>query len=167
MTEGVGTNRKREFVPRREFSIMRLIVGLTLAVHVIVGGWAANRAWWQVRDLYVSAPPGAIRPGWRPLIRVTTSGRKSVTVYVLLAQGARTDTIAVNRISGHKDGFWNPTFITRTFSPRVSRNQVSHFEAGLATLRVEAHGYPQWMRTPPPVIHEMPVHIAAAPAPQP
>lgn len=158
--EGARTRARRKFLPRREFSVMRLVVGLTIAVHVMFGAWSANRAWWQVRDLHVQAPSGAVRAGWRPLISVVTSGRKEVTVLVLLRQGVRTDTIAMHRIGGHKDGFWNPLFISQTFAPRVSRIQAGRFTEGPATLRVEAHGYPQWLRTPPPVIREILVRIA-------
>ena len=69
-----------------------------------------------------------------------------------LTQGARTDTIAVQTISGHRDGFWDPRFISRSFVPRVTPTQVAHFIAGRAVLRAEARGRPQWLREPPPVV---------------
>jgi hypothetical protein len=169
LTADLATQGARRPAARtREFSPLRLLVGLTIAAHVMFGGWSAHRALWQVRDLDVQAPPGAVRRGWRPLIRVTTSGWKDVRVLVVLAQGARADTVAVHRIGGHRNGFWNPSFISRTFSPRVTTRQASHFEAGPATLRVEAHASAQWPRTPEPVIREIPVRVASLPpAPQP
>jgi hypothetical protein len=150
----------RASIPRREFSVVRLVIGLTIAAHVILAAWWVHGAWTQVRDLDVQAPPGAIRAGWRPLIRVVTSGRKDVRVLVLLEQGPRTDTIAVHRIGANRNRFWDLQFVSRTFSPRVSRTQAGHFSEGQATLRVEAHGDALWVRTPPPVIREIPVRIA-------
>jgi hypothetical protein len=157
---GVRERDNQTVLPKREFSVARLFARLTIAFVVVLGGWTAHRTWFQVRDLHVQAPPGAIRAGWRPLINVVTSGRKEVRVLVLLNQGERTDTIGVHRISGHRNGFWDPRFISQTFSPRVSRTQAGHFTEGPAMLRVEAHGYAQWLRTPPPVVREIPVRIA-------
>lgn len=134
-------------------------IGFVLAFGILVGGWSADRAWTQVRRLDLVANP-EIGAGSAPRIEVVTSGRVTVTVVLTLAQGVRTDTIAVQTISGHRDGFWNPRFITKTFYPRLTSAQMAHFTTGIALLRAEARGRPQWMREPPPVVREVPVTIA-------
>ena len=133
-------------------------VGFILAFGILVCGWALDRAWTQVRRLNLVANR-EVGAGSAPRIEVVTSGRVTVTVVLTLAQGARTDTIAVQTISGHRDGFWDPRFITRTFYPRLTAAQMTHFAAGAAVLRAEARGRPKWMREPPPVVREVPVTI--------
>jgi hypothetical protein len=140
---------------------MQWIIGITIGLHVVFGAWSANRAWVQVRSLDVDIPIGALRAGWTPRISVVTSGRTSATVYVTIVQDGRADTISVHSIGGHRDGFWDPRFISRTFSPRVSARQAERLTAGRAILRAEAHGRPQWLRTPPPVVREVPVIVAS------
>ena len=144
---------------KRGPDVIKWFVGFVLAVHVLFGLWAADRAWTQVRRLEMSATP-VIAAGSMARVDVVTSGRTPVTVVVTLTQGARTDTIAVQTISGHRDGFWDPRFISRSFVPRVTPTQVAHFLAGRAVLRAEARGRPQWLREPPPVVRELPVTIA-------
>ena len=127
---------------------------------VVFGAWSANRSWTQVRSLDLSAPPGAVRTGWTPRISVVTSGRATITVYVTLVQGGRTDTISVHRVGAHRNGFWNPRFISRSFSPSVGAGQAARLSGGRATLRAEARGVAQWLRDPPPVVREIPIVVA-------
>ncbi|MCX5754738.1 MAG: hypothetical protein NTX19_01260 [Gemmatimonadetes bacterium] len=139
-------------------SPIKWFIGFVISVHIMAGLWAADRAWKQVRSMSLIAGPD-LAAGSRTRIEVVTSGRAAVTVVLTLAQGARTDTIAVQRITAHRDGFWDPRFITRVFSPRLTPTQMAHFKAGAASLRAEARGGPQWLREPPPVICEVAVTI--------
>jgi hypothetical protein len=139
-------------------SPIKWFVGFVISVHILAGLWAADRAWTQVRSMYLIAGPD-IGPGSRTRIEVVTSGRAPVTVVLTLEQGTHTDTIAVQRISAHHDGFWDPRFITRTFTPRLTPTQIARFTLGAALLRVEARGVPQWLREPPPVVRQVEVTI--------
>jgi len=137
---------------------IKWFVGFVISVHILAGAWSADRAWIQVRSMALIAGPD-IRLDSRPRIEVVTSGRVPVTVVLTLAQGTRTDTIAVQTIGSHRDGFWDPRFIERTFSPRLTPTQLSHFAQGTAVLRAEARGRPQWLREPPPVVRQVEVTI--------
>lgn len=139
---------------------MKWFVGFIVAFGILIGGWSVDRAWKQVRDLELASSP-TVGVGSSPRIDVVTSGRAPVTVVLTLAQGTRTDTIAVQTIGAHRDAFWDPTFISRRFYPRLTTTQMSRFEAGAAVLRAEARGRPQWLREPPPVVREVAVTLAA------
>ena len=79
-------------------SPIKWFIGFVISVHIMAGLWAADRAWKQVRSMSLIAGPD-LAAGSRTRIEVVTSGRAAVTVVLTLAQGARTDTIAVQRIT--------------------------------------------------------------------
>jgi hypothetical protein len=142
-------------------SPVKWFLGFVISMHVLAGLWSANRAWTQVRSLNVVVAGPEIAPGSAPRIEVVTSGRVTVRVFVTLVQGTRTDTIAVQTIGGHRDGFWDPRFISKSFAPVLTPTQLARYSTGPALLRVEARGRQQWMREPPPVVREVPVTLAA------
>lgn len=148
------------YTERRRFTPMQWIIGMGVAAHVVFGLWSANRAWVQVRSLDIEIPPADVQPGWAPRVSVVTSGRVTVTVYVTLTQAGHTDTISVHTINRSRDGVWDPRFISRTFNPRVTSGFAERFANGRAVLRAEAQGRPQWLRTPSPVVREVPVIVS-------
>lgn len=140
-------------------SPIKWFVGFIISVHVLAGLWSADRAWTQVRSLTVKVAGPEIGAGSAPRIEVVTSGRVTIRVFVTLVQGTHTDTLALQTIGGHRDGFWDPRFISKTFAPVLTPAQMARYSAGPALLRVEARGRPQWLREPPPVVREVPVTI--------
>jgi hypothetical protein len=149
------------YTERRRFTPMQWFVGMGIAAPMVFGVWSANRAWVQVRSLDLEVPAADVQPGWAPRLSVVTSGRATVTVVLTLTQGAHTDTISMHTINPSRDGFWDPRFISRTFNPRVTPGLAGRLVSGRAVLRAEAHGRPQWLRTPAPVIREVPVMVVA------
>lgn len=149
------------YTERRRYTPMQWLIGMGIAALVVFGVWSANRAWVQVRSLDLEVPVADVQPGWAPRISVVTSGRVTVTVVLTLSQGTHTDTISMHTIDRSRDGFWDPRFISRSFSPRITPRLAERLASGRAVLRAEAHGQSQWLRTPPPVVREVPVLVLA------
>ncbi len=147
------------YTERRRFTPMQWLIGMGIAAPVVFGVWSANRAWVQVRSLDLEVPVAEVQPGWAPRVSVVTSGPVTVTVVVTLSQGRHTDTISMHTINRSREGFLDPRTISRTFNPRITAALAERLAGGRAVLRAEAHGRPQWLHAPAPVIREVPVMV--------
>ena len=129
-----------------------------MSVWVVIALISGHRAIWQVQKLELHVPEGTLRPGSVVAVETRSSGRVHVRVILELVQGARSETLAVQRIEGSRP----------TFDPRWRRGEISHiltsdnlqaFQSGAAMVRVTAHGASQWLRTPPPEVRERRVSL--------
>jgi hypothetical protein len=129
-----------------------------VSVWAIIALISGHRAIWQVQKLELHVPEGTLRPGSLVAVETRSSGRVHVRVVLELVQGARSETLAMQRIEGSHP----------TFDPRWRRGEISHiltsetlqaFQPGAAIVRVTAHGASQWLRTPPPEVRERPVRL--------
>jgi hypothetical protein len=128
--------------------------------YVAIGAWSAYRAWVQVRQLDLKLITTDIRPGVMAVVSVVTSGRTPIDVRLELVQGPHSEMLSDLRVSASHDGFLDPRARHGTMMPSFTADFLAHFQPGPAIVRATALGRPQWMRTPPPVVRELPVVIA-------
>ena len=138
---------------------VRVIIIVTL-LHVAIGGWSAYRAWVQVRVLELKVVTATLRPGALSYVHVVTSGRTFVDVRLELIQGSRSATLSDLRVAPSHDGFYDPRTRQGMMMPAFTTEFLAQFQPGPAILRATAIGGPQWTRTPPPTVQEIPVVIA-------
>jgi hypothetical protein len=140
--------------------VVQRVVIIVALLHVAIGAWAAYRAWVQVRLLELKVVTATLRPGALSYVRVVTSGRTFVDVRLDLIQGSHTATLADLRVAPSHDGFYDPRTRQGMMMPAFTTEFLAQFQPGPALLRATAIGGPQWLRTPPPTIQEIPVVIA-------
>lgn len=129
-------------------------------INITAGIWSAYRAWVQVRRLDLAVLSTNLRPGVASVVRVVTSGRTPIDVRLELVQGTHSELLADLRVAPSRDGFWDPRTRQGMMTPSFTTEFLAHFQAGPAIVRATALGKPQWMRTPPPTVQEIPVVIA-------
>jgi hypothetical protein len=139
--------------------VLRLII-IGALLHVAIGGWSAYRAWVQVRLLELKVVTTTLRPGALSYVHVVTSGRTFVDVRLELVQGSHAATLSDLRVAPSHDGFYDPRTRQGMMMPAFTTEFLAQFQPGPAILRATAIGGPQWTRTPPPTIQEIPVVIA-------
>lgn len=117
------------------------------------------RAWVQVRGLELSVDDAALRGGSVVRTSVVCSGRTTVDVRLELIQGARAETLALQRVPGNEWAAIDPRPRAASQAFAVSPETLARFQAGAALLRATATGRPQLTRLPPPTVRETPVEI--------
>ena len=140
--------------------VMRVIIIVAL-VNLAFGAWSAYRAWVQVRRLDLRVLSANLRPGIPAVVQVVTSGRTPVDVRLELVQGSHTVMLATLRVMPSHDGFYDPRTRQGTMTPSFTAEFLAQFQPGPAVLRATAVGRPQWLRTPAPVVQEVPVVVMA------
>ena len=158
------TTAKLSFAQRaasgsRLFRIAQRVIVIVTLLFLTIGGWSAYRAWFQVRRLELQVISSSVRPGIPVFVQVITSGRTLVEVRLELVQGTHAELLANLRVAASHDGFFDPRNRQGTMNPSFTAEFLAHFQAGPAVIRATATGRPQWMRTPPPVVKEIPVVI--------
>jgi hypothetical protein len=138
-----------------------LLIGVLF--NVAIGAWSAYRAWVQVRQLDLKVISTNLRPGVIAVVSVVTSGRTPIEVRLELVQGTHSEMLSDLRVSASHDGFYDPRARRGTMTPSFTAEFLAHFQPGPAVVRATALGRSQWMRTPPPVVQEIPVVVAAEP----
>jgi hypothetical protein len=139
--------------------IWRVIIVLAL-FNVAIGIWSGYSAWVQVRQLDVTIASPNLRPGMPAIVHVVSSGRTFVTVRLELVQGSHSEMLAQLRVAPSKWSVYDPRSRPATMTPSFTTEFLAQFQPGPAILRATGTGGPQWTRTPPPVIREIPVVIA-------
>ena len=127
---------------------------------LVIGGLSAHRAYFQVRSLEVRAPQLLI-DGSVVEVAVVGSGRNRVGVQADLIQRLHSKALLNFRVPGNNLAFFDPRAQHATQTVVLNTETLSRFQPGAAVLRVVATGRPQWGRTPPPTIRELPVTIQA------
>ncbi len=127
-------------------------------MHVPLALWSGYRATVQVQSLELNASD-RLRDGSTIRVGVVSSGRVTVDVRLEMIQGARAETLGVQRVASSGNPAYDPRFKRAAMSVVVTPQLLSRFEAGSARVRATAHGRPQSLRTPPPETREVMVEI--------
>lgn len=130
------------------------------AALLVIGGLSAHRAYFQIRSLEVQAPQ-LLTGGSVVHVAVVCSGRNRVGVEAELIQGDHSEALFDFRVPGNNLAFFDPRAQHAAHTAVLNPETLNRFQPGAAVLRVVATGRPQWGRTPPPTIRELPVTIQA------
>lgn len=139
--------------------VWRVLIIIAL-IYLSLGIWSSYSAWVQVRKLDVTLASPNLRPGMPAIVRVVSSGRTFVTVRLELSQGSHSETLAEMRVAPNHWSVYDPRSRPATMTPTFTTEFLAHFQPGPAVLRATGTGGPQWLRTPPPVVREIPVVVA-------
>lgn len=137
--------------------VARWVIIALILVHIPIGAMSSYRAWVQVFALHVDHSPTPLAPGSWVRAAIITSGRKEVDYGIELQQGAFDDTLGFHIVPKHANPTYDQRRIYDTLRVEVTTKFLAPYRDGPAILRARAVGGPQWMRTPPPTIVELPV----------
>ena len=137
--------------------VARWVIIALIIVHIPIGAMSSYRAWVQVFALHVDHSPAPLGPGSWVRADIVTSGRTYVDYGIELQQGAYDDTLGYHIVSRHRNPTYDQRRIFDTLRIELTVRELAPFHDGPAILRARALGSPQWMRTPPPTITELPV----------
>lgn len=146
--------------PKAVLWVRRACIAI-LTVHMVFATWSLVRRIWQVFRIDLTASASTLHPGAGISYDVVTTGEVHNRIRLELVQGAHSEILAeeVSRVSA-----------IATYDPRLFRYQrtmpvtaelLNRFTAGPATLRLTGFGSQKLLRTPPPRISELSVHLAA------
>jgi hypothetical protein len=143
----------------RPIAFLKKAIFVLAIAFLLIGVISSHRAYYQVRELELTASDGILNNGSVIQSSVVTSGRTYVDLQIELTQGSHSEMLAARRVPANEYGFFDPrkqhASITVTLTPEI----LSQFQSGPATVRATAFGHPQWTRVPPPVIREVAVEI--------
>jgi hypothetical protein len=143
----------------RLLRVVQRVIIIVALLHVAIGAWSSYRAWVQVRSLELKVVSPDLRAGMPSFVHVVTSGRTPVDVRLELIQGSHSVMLATLRVAPSRDGFYDPRTRQGSMMPSFTTEFLAQFQPGPALLRATAIGRPQWLRTPPPVVQELPVVV--------
>ena len=155
------TFARRALEGSRLYRVVFRVIVIVALVNLAFGAWSAYRAWVQVRRLDLRVLSANLRPGIPAVVQVVTSGRTPVEVRLELVQGSHTEMLATLRVMASHDGFYDPRTRQGAMTPSFTPEFLAQFQPGPAVLRATALGRPQWLRTPPPVVQDVPVVVMA------
>jgi hypothetical protein len=144
----------------RLFRVARRVLIIVALIYAALGIWSAYSAWVQVRTLDVIVASENVRAGMPAIVRVVSSGRTFVTVRLELSQGAHSETLAELRVAPNHWSVFDPRARPATMAPSFTPEFLAHFQPGPAILRAIGTGATKWMRTPAPVVREIPVVVS-------
>ena len=137
---------------------LKRVFAFVIAALLAIGMVSSYRAYFQVRDLELSAP-AVLSAGSIVTSSVVSSGRTTVDVEVDLVQGAYSEKLIDLQVRGNELGFFDPRTRHGSESATLTPETLSHFQPGRARLRAVAIGRHQWFRLPPPTVRELDVEI--------
>ena len=138
----------------------RLLAGGVLGV-VLLALFSGYRAWFQVRSVEIETTAASLVPGVMVHARAVTSGRTVVTLSLELVQGDKRVQLALTEVPKNGDAAFDPRSQQADLVRLLTPSDFTGFDSGPALLRATATGRPQWMRTPPPTMQEIPVRLGA------
>ena len=144
----------------RSLRVLFWIVLPFAVAHVILATISGYRAIVQVYRVELTTDTPTLRPGTAVDIAVATSGRATVDAELELIQLMHAETLAVLIVRDHTNASYDPRTIHAARRVTLTSQQLAHFRAGPARLRVTANGRSQWLRVPPPVIREQAIEIS-------
>lgn len=143
----------------RPIAFLKKAIFVLAIAFLLIGVISSHRAYYQVRDLELTASEHYLNSGSVIQSSVVSSGRTYVDLQIELTQDSHSEIIAERRVPANEYGFFDPrtqhASITITVTPEI----LSQFQSGPATVRATAFGHSQWTRVPPPVIREIAVEI--------
>jgi hypothetical protein len=130
-------------------------------VHLILATISGYRAIVQIYrvDLRVSDP--VLRPGTSISFSYVSSARVPSDAELVLIQGSTKRSLATAELPANVNPSYDPRSRRAAKTVVLSGDALTGFASGPAVVRVTAYGNMQWLRTPPPVVKEIPVTIAA------
>jgi hypothetical protein len=134
------------------FTILRRVIISVAVVHFSLAAVSGYRAIFQVYSVNIDLPAGKVREGSAVAARFVTSGRVPVAARLELVQGSNVSALGRITVPENKSFFYDPRPQHATISVTVSREVLSHFQAGQALLRAVGEGRSQFVRVPPPKI---------------
>jgi len=149
----------RRFDDPPSIAFVRKALFVLVAVHVPLACWSGYRAVVQVPRLELGAAERVLHDGSTVRADVVSSGRATVDVTLEMTQGARAETLGTRRVPAGRSPAYDPRFRRGSLSVVLSPELLARFRPGAAVVRATARGRPQWMRTPPPEVRELPVEI--------
>jgi hypothetical protein len=160
MATGKPTFFERATQGSRLMRVVWRVVIIGALVNLAFGIWSAYSAWVQVRKLDLTVASPNLRPGMPAVVHVVSSGRTFVTVRLELVQGSHAETLAELRVAPNHVSVYDPRSRPATMTPTFTTEFLAHFQPGPAILMAIGTGGPQWTRTPPPVVREIPVVVS-------
>ena len=157
MSSGLDRLDRKSIVPRW---IVWLLVSIVLVTYVVPGLFSAYRAWVQVRSLELVVPRSEVRLGDTIRVRAVSWARTRVRFDLQLVQDARSRTLATRVIPDNYNASIDPRWRRDSIVVVMSQTLVAGYDSGAATLRANAIGGPQWLRTPPPLVRQLRVNLA-------
>jgi len=161
MAKGKVSFAERASAGSRVTRVALRVITILGLFFVALGIWSGYSAWVQVRSIDVTIASPNLRPGLPAIVRVVSSGRTFVTVKLELVQGTHAATLAELRVAPNRVAVLDPRARHGMMTPSFTTEFLAQFQPGPAILRATGTGGPQWTRTPPPVIREIPVVVAA------
>jgi hypothetical protein len=146
----------------RQTPSMVVLLWLTRVVLVpfaIFAGFSGYRAWVQVKRVSLFVQDRELRPGSVVDVEGESWARNPVTIRLVLARGARAETLLVHDIPANHTASLDPRIRSARLMIPIERDVLARFEPGDAVLRVIGLGRSQWLRVPPPKMRELAVRI--------
>jgi hypothetical protein len=161
MAKGGLSFARRAAAGSRVVRVVFRVLAIVALLYVAIGIWSGYRALVQVRRLDLQLLSPNLRPGVLADVHVVTSGRTQVEVRLELVQGTHSELLADLRVAPSRNGFYDPRTRQGTMTPSFTTEFLAYFQPGPAIVRATALGRLQWLRTPPPVMQEIPVVVAS------
>jgi hypothetical protein len=114
----------------------------------------------QIYRADLSISDRVLRPGASISFSYVSSARVPTDAEVVLVQGTTKRSLATAILPANENPSYDPRSRFAAKTVVLSGDALGGFAAGPAIVRLTAYGNMQWLRTPPPVVKEIPVTIA-------
>lgn len=141
------------------FTILRRATIAVAIVHFSLAAVSGYRAVVQIYSASLVTDGSTLHEGSRIAAKVVTAGRTWVDVTVDLNQRGKRASLGKMRVDSNDSFFYDFRPKRARLDLVVSREMLTGFARGPASLRVTAEGRSQWLRIPPPKIDEVPVTL--------
>ena len=131
-----------------------------LAIHMVFASWSLYRRIWQVLHIELGASATVLTPGITVRYDVITSGEVHNRIRLELVQGNHAETVREERTRVSAISAYDPRIFRYERSTPLTRELLSRFDPGPATLRLTGFGGQKLLRTPAPRVKELAVQIA-------
>jgi len=145
---------------------MRLVtwvVAPLVAIHIVLASISGYRAIVQIYRADIVAPSTQLHAGSQVGFTYTSSARVWSDAELELIQGSVTRSLARDSLPPNVNPSYDPRPRHSSKVVALTEGDLRGFTPGSARLRLTAYGNMQWLRTPPPVVRELPVSIVAQP----
>jgi len=132
------------------FTILRRVIIVIAIIHFSLAAISGYRAVVQVYRASITTDSDTLRAGSLISADVVTAGRTFVEMTIALEQSGKSVVLEKATIPGNKSFFYDFRSKRAHFDIDVTRELLSRFKPGPATLSVIAEGRAQWLRVPPP-----------------
>jgi len=145
----------------RSLRALRWIVGPFVALHIILATISGYRAIVQIYRVDLTVADRVLRAGTPISFSYVSSARVPTDAEVELIQGSTKRSLATAELPANVNKSYDPRSKKAAKSFVLSSDALAGFSPGPAVVRATAYCNMQWLRTPPPVVKEIPVTIAS------